>query len=191
MTGGWQRLSFDLRGCAESTLGIRRWKNRDWFDENSSVNVELFQAKYRAHNAAVANPSSVTLGNRFKEVRSETQRELRQLQNDWKVSLADEIQRYADSNYAQNFFDAVKQAYGPMNKSVAPLHSSKIETLFKKSEEIVGRWAELVFNLLNVRQKIRLLILKETPQRITCTELDGMPTLDEVRKCVRNLKIGK
>ena len=77
VTGRWQRLSPDLRRSAESTLGICRRKNRDWFDKISSAIAELVQAKNRAHNAAVANPSSVTLRNRFKELRSEMQRELR------------------------------------------------------------------------------------------------------------------
>ena len=191
VTGRWQQLSSDLGGCAESTLGICRRKNRDWFDDNSSAIAELVQAKNRAHNAAVANPSSVTLRNRFKELRSETQRELRRIENGWWVSLAEEIQGYADSNDAQNFFNAVKQAYGPMNKSVAPVRSSDGATLFKKNEEIVGRWAEHFSSLLNVRQNISLSILEEIPQRITSAELDGMPTLDEVRKCVGNLKNGK
>ena len=90
----------------------------------------------------MVNSSSVTLRNRFKELRSETQRELKGVENDWWVSVADEIQGYADLNDAQNFFDAVKQAYGPMNKSVAFVRSSDGATLFKKNEEIAGRWAE-------------------------------------------------
>ena len=191
VTGGWQHFSSDLRGCAESTLGVRRRKNRDWFDENSSTITELIQAKKRAHNAAVANPSSTALRNRFKELRSETQRELRRMEDDWWARLAGEIQGYADSNDAQNFFNAVKQAYGPMNKSVTPVRSSDGLTLLKKNEEIAGRWAEHFSNLLNVRQNISLSVLEEIPQRRICTELDGMPTLDEVRKCMKNLKNGK
>ena len=85
---------------AESTLGIRRRKNRNWFDEISSAVTKLVQAKNMSHNAVVANPSRVTPRNRFKQLRPETQRELRRIENEWWVSLADEIQGYADSNHA-------------------------------------------------------------------------------------------
>ena len=52
--------------------------NRDLFDVKSSAITELTQDKNRAHNAAVANLSNTALHNRFKELRFETQRVLRQ-----------------------------------------------------------------------------------------------------------------
>ena len=31
--GGWPKFSSDRRGCAESTQGVRRRKNRNWLEE--------------------------------------------------------------------------------------------------------------------------------------------------------------
>ena len=63
------------------------------------------------------------------------------MENDWWVRLAGKMQRYADSNNTQSFFDIVKQAYGTINKSVTPAPSYDGVTLLKKNEVIAGRWA--------------------------------------------------
>jgi len=50
---------------------------------------------------------------RWKALRSRAQKELRQMENTWRLTKAREIQSYADSNDSQKFYNAIKSTYGP------------------------------------------------------------------------------
>ena len=85
VTGGWQKIFSDLKVCTESTQGGRRNKNRNLFDDKSSIITGSIPAKKRAHNAAVVHPSCTALSNRSKELRFEIQ-----TNGEWQVGETDE-----------------------------------------------------------------------------------------------------
>ena len=66
-----------------SVSGIHDRKHQDWFDDNSQQIRDLLKAKNEAHAAKLRNPTSSTLHNNWKELRSKAQRELRQMENKW------------------------------------------------------------------------------------------------------------
>ena len=105
----------------EAVLGHAPGKNQDWFDANLPEIHEVINAKNKAHAASLSNPSSTFLRRRYREARSNSQRDLRRMENDWWLNLASEIQGYADSGDLQNFHSALKQVYGPSYHSLAPV----------------------------------------------------------------------
>jgi len=78
-------------------------KHEDWFDHNNSAIRELLRAKNEAHAAKLHNPHSAALHDKWKDLRSTTQRELRHMETH-------QIQQYADKN---EFYEAIKAVYGP------------------------------------------------------------------------------
>jgi len=54
------------------------------------------------------NPGSVSLHNKWKELRSLAQKELRLIENKWWTEKAEEIQSYANNNDTQKFYNAIK-----------------------------------------------------------------------------------
>ena len=82
--------------------------HQDWFDDNSTHIQELLQAKNVAHDAKLRNPGSVSLHNKWKELRSQAQKELRLIENKWWTEKAEEIQSYANNNDTQKFYNAIK-----------------------------------------------------------------------------------
>ena len=108
-----------------------------------------FRKKNAAHAAKLQNPLSTALHQKWKELRSRAQRELRQTENKWWTDKANEIQLYADTYETQAFYDAIKAAYGPRHHSVHPVRAKDGVTLIKDHQGILSRWAEHLSELLN------------------------------------------
>jgi len=69
--------------ASSESLGFAHRKHQDWFDDNNVAIQQLLRDKNEAHAAKIRNPSSASLYNKWKELRSKAQRELRRMENDW------------------------------------------------------------------------------------------------------------
>jgi exonuclease III len=187
----WDCMTSAMLSAAADTVGLQGRKHRDWFDENSTVIHELLAEKNSAHNAVLRNPSSVILRTRFRELRSAAQRSLRELENQWWVSLAGEIQGFADSNDTHNFYDSLKRIYGPSSHSIVPVRNSNGDSLIRDREKIVERWAEHFDGLLNGGIQSDHTVLDELDNRMVVQQLDLPPTYAEIQHCVARLKNNK
>ena len=117
----WEHISKSLTTAAERVLGFTNRKNADWFDESIDYIRVLLENKYKAHAAHNNNPSSTHLWEKWKQSRSTCQRELRAMENQWWIKISVEIQRYADAGDQQNFYSALREVYGPSDRSLAPV----------------------------------------------------------------------
>ena len=71
------------------------------------------------------------------------------MQDTWLRNKADVIQSYADRHDLKNFYDALKEVYGPTSSGSSPLLSADGNTLFTDKEKIIVRWAEHFNSVLN------------------------------------------
>ena len=62
---------------------------------------------------------------------------------------------------------------------------------FSDSKRVVARWSEHFQKLLTVHGDIDHEALDNIPQRITKTNLDEIPTMDEMARAIAGLKDGK
>ena len=131
---GWQKLSKTVMNAAEEVLGRAPRKNQDWFDANLQEIREVISTKNKALAVSLSNPSSTYLKQQYKDARSNSQRILRRLENEWWLKLSADIQAYADSGDLQNFHSALKQAYGPSYNSLAPVRSRDGDTLHSEND---------------------------------------------------------
>ena len=92
------------------------------FDDNNGTIRVLLRAKNEAHAAKLRNPHSAALHDKWKDLRSTAQRELRHMENQGWIEKAHQIQQYADNNELQKFYEAIKEVYGPR-------HTFKVDTL--------------------------------------------------------------
>ena len=188
---GWDFLSKNVMEIAVEELGYSTKRNKDWFDANADGIHELLETKYKANAAYLNNPSSAFLKRKWRESRSEVQRVLREMENQWWLQLAAEVQGYADSGDLQNFYAALKKVYGPSDRSLAPVKSQDGSTLYTDKRGILERWKEHYSSLLNTRNPINLSCLESIPQLSVVREMDLMPTIQEVISSVNSLKNNK
>ena len=184
----WDNLATRLMAAAQDILGVSTRKHRDWFRESSHEISALLSEKNEAHQAALRNPSSTFLRQRFAELRSSAQARLRALEGQWWDQLAHEIQGYADTNDMHNFYQSTKRIYGPQTRITAPVRSADGVTLLRNKTDITARWAEHFNELLNVNTTSDPSFLNDLPTLPSMTDLDNPPSLEEINQALDGLK---
>ena len=127
----------------------------------------------------------------FNSSKGKVQAKLREMQDSWLSTKADEIQKYADSNHSKRFYDALKTIYGPQTSGTSPLLSADGSTLFTEKNAILKRWAEHFNNVLNRPSCINDEAIARMPQVDINASLAEPPTEPEVQKAIRLLSNGK
>ena len=94
-------------------------------------------------------------------------------------------------NDMKNFYDALKEVYGPSSSSASPLLNADGSTLITDKEEILKRWAEHFNNVLNRQSEINNDAIDPLPQIPVNTSRDDPPTLLETEKAIHILSRGK
>ncbi|XP_076044754.1 uncharacterized protein LOC143027359 [Oratosquilla oratoria] len=115
----------------------------------------------------------------------------RTFQNKWWIRLAREIQGFADKGNQQEFYNAIKRAYGPQTNSTCPVRSVDGARLIIDKKEILDRWAEHYQHLLKMVNPTDPTMFDTLPDIPALPELDNMPTRLEVNKGVTSLKNNK
>jgi len=191
LTTDWATISNCLKEAAAETLGFCDKKHQDWFDDNNVAIRNLLKSKNEAHAATLRNPNSAALRDKWKELRSSSQRQLRQMENCWWTEKAHQIQQYADNNELQKFYEAVKAVHGPRQQSIHPVKSKDGSTLIKDRQGILCRWAEHLSELLNCINPHDPTFLDLLPQFPSIPDLDLTPSLHEISIAVSGLKNNK
>jgi len=111
--------------------------------------------------------------------------------NTWWLSKATEIQNYADANMAHQFYEAIKAVYGPKSHSTHPVRTKDGITLIKDKKDILSRWAEHLQELLNQDNPVDQSIADQLPQLPIISELDTIPSIEEISAAANNLKNNK
>ena len=184
----WEHMSKSLTTAAEQVLGHTKRKNADWFDENIDHIRILLDRKYKAHAAHKNNPSSAWLNDKWKESRATCQRELRAMENEWWIRKSEEIQRYADAGDQQNFHSALREVYGPSDRSQAPVRSADGDTLLVRKDDILKRWQQHYSTLLNTNNPSNPAILEDVAGLPEVTDMDTPPTYEETLQAINSLK---
>ena len=183
----WEAFSKNLYAASAEALGRRKKKHRDWFDENDMEIQEILLNKNKKHNIYLSNPST-TSANAWREARSETQRQTREIKNRWWRERAAEIQGYAESGKMKEFYDTIKAVTGPTTNSLSPLRAEDGVTLLKDRAQILNRWATYFSSLLNNAFPLDETALDELPVLPTIHEMDALPTIAEVEAAIAGLK---
>ena len=149
----WEDLKVSVYSACERLLGIRKRKNRDWFNENDVTIQSLLESKSKANNAlskcVTGSRELLSLKSRFNSIKTEMQRESRKMQNTWWSKRADEIQLAADNENTKVFYSLLREVYGPSSFSITPLRSKDNKNLIRDPSGILNRWKEHFDDLLN------------------------------------------
>nr|XP_054749441.1 uncharacterized protein LOC129254921 [Lytechinus pictus] len=179
----WAALRETLHNTAMECIGPSTRKHKDWFDENCTEIKHLLEEKRRVYKSYLDDPTSVAKKDTLRSVRSNLQAKLRQMQDSWLSNRADEIQGFADRNDMKNFYDGLKEVYGPSTTgSLSPLLSADGSTIITEKEKILERWAEHFNGVLNMPSVVKNEAIDRLPQVPVDETMDAIPTLEETRE---------
>ena len=186
----WATLSRKVFETAAGVLGYSKKKNADWFNENDGEIKRVIEDRNHALQAKLSNPSR-TNNERLKRARADTQRRLRDMENEWWVQKAKELQDQADANNSLGFFNSLKEVYGPQAKMSDALLTADGTREITEPTKIVERWKEYFDGLLNEETIIDESIINEIPQYPEHTNMSDPPTIEEVQSAIKNSKSNK
>ena len=183
----WNTLKTSIHTASRNALGYRKKRNQDWFDSNSPNIHKLINDKNAAHDACLSCPQSAALKDKFKTLSRSLQLTLRQMEDNWWLEKAAEIQEYADTNNSHQFYEAVKAIYGPQRKNLVPVRDTD-GTLLRDNNQIAARWTEHFSSLLNHRNPVNPDFIGNLQPRPIINTLDTFPTFSEMNRAINCLK---
>ena len=127
----------------------------------------------------------------YQDACSLLQKSTRKLQSNWWEQKAEELQRAADRNDMKDFYQALKEVWGPQRKGPVHLESSDGKEIFSDSKRVLERWTEHFQKLLNVPGDIEPTALANIQHHNVMIILDETPTMEELMKAVASLADGK
>ena len=166
-------------------------KHQDWFDENDEEIQGLLEDKHQKHKAYLSNTSSVSNKAAYSNICKTVQTMLRDMQDSWLSSKADEIQSLADRKDMKMSFDVLKTVYGPQISGTIPLLSADGTSLLTDKGATLKRWAEHFDSVLNRPSSINDEAINRLPQVKCNLLLDESPTVSETMKAIKLLSSGK
>jgi len=187
----WEDLKSTVLQTSEKVLGYSVRRNRDWFDENDYLIMQLLEKKRTTHQAYLSQPSCQSKKAAFRLACRNLQVRLREMQNLWWNSLATRTQWCADTGDYKGFYEGLKVACGPSHQIQSPLRSADGHTLFTDKASIMNRWSEHFQSLFSASRTVHESAILRIPQVPTKPELDLPPTLEETIKAIEKLKNGK
>ena len=187
----WTCFKDTVHQAALDQVGPATRKHQDWFDENDESIRALLDEKNRRLLAHQSDPTSTSKKDAFTQSRRTVQAKLREMQDSWLSSKAEEIQGYADRNDTKRFYESLKAVYGPQSSGSSPLLSSDGQTLLTEKQQILDRWVEHFDSVLNRPSSINEEAIARLPQVEVNRDLDLPPTLTEVQKAIKQMSSSK
>ena len=126
----------------------------------------------------------------YQIARSEIQKRVRKLKNDWWIKKSEELQTLADSHCSKEFFAATRKLYGPSSGEARSI-SGKDGAVYKEREKILQHWGEHFSELLNQESIVNDNITNTLPQARIIYDLADPPTMTELQKAISMTKSGK
>ena len=123
------------------STGLVSRKLQDWLDENDEENQGFLEEKRQKHKAYLSDTSSVSNKAAYSNICKIVQIRLRDMQDSWLSSKAEEIPPFADRKDMKKFFDALDNLWFPEVRN-HPLLSADWTSLLTDKEAILKRWAE-------------------------------------------------
>ena len=191
MESVWATLRGTVYNTATELLGPSTRKHKDWFNENAKDIQYLLDENNHFHKAHLPDQKPVPKKDSFNTIRTTVQIKLRQMQDSWFSIQAEKIQGYADRHDLKNFYNALKEVYGPTPLGSSPLLSRDGSMLLTDKDEILETWVDHFNNVLYGPSSINDVAINRLPQFPVNLSMDVPPTLDETRKAIHQLSNGR
>ena len=187
----WQNLKSTLLNAAEVTIGQKKVKRTDWFDENNTLITEMVKLKNTAYEHVINDPTSRWNKSVFLRSRTLLTQSLRSLKNEWWIRQAEQMQTFVDRRQTKEFYDSLKTVFGPRFQSTATMTDSVTGVSCSQPSEVMEIWRDHFKNLLNRPCNIDWETVHSVTQQPIRSHMSDVPDLDEVRKALGQLRSGK
>ena len=189
-TASWEIFKGITQKITEEVLGFPNRKHRDWFDENDPLIKPLLTRLHDLHVNAIADSNADDKAKLYRDCKNEVQTHLRNMKDAWWKARAKDLQDAADSRDFKTFYQGLKAVYGPTHKASQAV-KSKDGVLQTEPSKVLDRWAEHFKGVLNQDSDFDRTVLDDLPQYPIDHSLAETPSLEELKKSIKELSSGK
>ena len=187
----WDQLKTAITSTCTDTLGTKKRKHQDWFDDNDEQLQQLIDKKRKAFVALQSDQKSASKRKDYQKCKAAVQKTTRDVKNKWWKEKALEIQHLADKKDIRGFFEATNAIYGPSTRGQVPLKSKDGSTILKSNADIKSRWKEHFDDLLNQTVTFDRNLVGCLPRQPIVNSLSETPTIAEVEEAISTMKNNK
>uniref|UniRef100_A0A8C9WDN1 Reverse transcriptase domain-containing protein n=1 Tax=Scleropages formosus TaxID=113540 RepID=A0A8C9WDN1_SCLFO len=148
--------------------------------------VEKKRAAFLEHKRSPCENTKRAL----RAARAEVQRTARRCANDYWLNLCNKIWIHASFGHLREMYDGIKQAIGPRQNKTAPLKSKSGDIITDKTKQM-GRWLEYFSEPYDLESTVSDTALEAIEQLPLMSELDDLPTVEELKNAINHLVAGK
>ncbi|XP_072172000.1 uncharacterized protein [Diadema setosum] len=145
----WEEFKTKMYETASEVIGQPKRRNADWFNENDSKIQALLENRRKLYLMTLEGRCTRSSKLQYQNSKAMLQKALRDIENQWWLDKAHEIQQLHDAKDSKNLFTALKKVYGPSTGNTAPVNSSDGKVLRTEKSDIMNRWVEHFSQLLN------------------------------------------
>ncbi|XP_038077260.1 uncharacterized protein LOC119745110 [Patiria miniata] len=182
----WEDISLIVHEQALRHFGSQPREGKDWFTKDLLPLVEDKREALLRYRE-VSTHSNFT---RLETARQNLQRETRKCANQYWLDLCQKIQVSADTGNLREMYDGIKTAIGPTRRKVAPLRDLQ-GNLLTDTDQQLQRWTEHYSALYGSEPIIDLEAIDQPPDLPCLSELDFVPTVEELLRSINDLSNNK
>lgn len=185
----WSNLKNAYLISANDSLGKRRVKRWDWFEESNQDIDSVLKKRHEAHMKHLANPNEQTK-KKYANARKLCQKEVRCIKDQWWKKKMEELQTFIDENDSHSLYDGIKKIVGPVKKPLTIVKDAEGNEI-KEKEKQLTRWNEHFQDVLNQPNTVQLCSLASIDPNLIAPNpdvFDGPPNQQEIKDAICQLK---
>lgn len=188
-TDQWTQLKETIHGEAINVFGKKGKKSEDWYLANADKMEPLIESKRMALSAHKKMPSDQTK-KALRDATLKAKKAAKECANSYFLDLASNIQMAADTGNIRAVYEGIKRATGPTPCKAAPLKKLDGTIITDKSQQM-SRWVGHYTELYHRETIVTETALNSISASPCLTELDELPTEDELSRAIDSLPDGK
>ena len=181
----WSTLQEVIYREAKETFGNKKKSSQDWFEADAEHLNPIFERKRKALVEHKKNPTSSSQ-QRLKRTCKQSRKSARRSVNKYWKELSQEMQNSADNGNIRGFYEGMKKAIGPAPRKTAPVKDLDGNKITDKGK-MMDRWVEHYGELYSRENKVTGEALDAIEQLPCLSELDELPTMDEMMEAINSL----
>ena len=142
-------------------LGHPKRRYADWFDENEPTIKLLLENRKKLYTKTLEARCTRSTKIQYIRSKADLQKSLTEMEDQWWLQKAIEIQCLNDAKDSKNLFAALKEVYGPTTGTLVPVASADGSQIHTEKHEIMCRWVEHFRSVLNCTPALKEATIEE------------------------------
>ena len=184
----WDALKYCIVESADKSIGRRKQKQPEWFEESMNILTPLIDNKDKAHRKAIQTNSAADK-EEFRRQQRLVKKAVDKAKEEWMCQVAQECEEAVKNGRTR--WESIRklQRSHAGRRPIRPSALNKTDgQITQGPEEVAARWQEHFMDILNVPSEYRDEVIDSMPLIPLVSDLDAPPSEEELAMALSKLK---